>query len=91
MGKRVITISYHILRTGKPYDGSQYNWNAHQTKMVKQLRRVAARAQDLASEIHASEVDDTARAIATEAIHAFSSIAGIKGGFTLNAMPMMSP
>lgn len=85
VGKRIMKISYHILRTGKPYDGSQYQWNAHQTKMVKHLRRVAARAQDLAHEIHASEVDDTARAIATEAIHAFSSIAGIEGGFTLNA------
>ncbi len=77
-------LSYHILRTGKPYDGSRYQWNAHQTKMVKQLRRVAARAHDLAHQIHTSEVDDTARAIATEAIHAFSSIAGIEGGFTLS-------
>lgn len=53
--------------------------------MVKQLRRAAARAHDLASDIHTSEVDDTARALATEAIHAFNSIAGIEGGFTLSA------
>lgn len=85
VGKRIIQISYHILRTGKPYDGSRYHWNAHQTKMVKQLRRFAARAHDLASEIHTSEVDETARALATEAIHAFNSIAGIEGGFTLSA------
>lgn len=85
VGKRIIRISYHILRTGKPYDGSQYNFSARQTKMVKQLRRVVTRVHDLAGEIHASEVDETARAIATEAIHAFSSIAGIEGGFTLSA------
>ena len=85
VGKRVIRISYHILRTGKPYDGSQYHFSAHQSKMVKQLRRVAAQVHDLADEIHTSEVDDTTRAIATEAIHAFSSIAGIEGGFTLSA------
>jgi DNA-directed RNA polymerase alpha subunit len=30
-------------------------------------------------------VDDTARAIATDVIHAFSSLAGIEGGFTLKA------
>ncbi len=59
--------------------------------MVKQLRRVAARVHDLASEIHTSEVDDTARAIATEAIHAFSSIAGIEGGFTLSANALDEP
>ncbi len=53
--------------------------------MVKQLRRAAARAHDLAREIHTSEVDETARALATEAIHAFTSIAGIEGGFTLSA------
>ena len=85
IGKRIIHITYHILRTGKPYDGSRYNFNAHQEKMVKQLQKVATRAHDLANEIHASEVDETARAIATEAIHAFSSIAGIEGGFTLSA------
>lgn len=84
VGKRIIRISYHILRTGKPYDGNQYNFNAHQTNMVKQLRRVVTRVHDLAGEIHASEVDDTARAMATEAIHAFSAIAGIEGGFTLS-------
>ncbi len=85
VGKRIIQISSHILRTGKPYDGSRYNFSVHQSNMVKQLRRVATRVHDLADEIHASEVDDTARAIATEAIHAFSSIAGIEGGFTLSA------
>jgi hypothetical protein len=85
VGKRIIRMSYHLLRTGKPYDGSQYNFRAHQTQMGKQLRQVAARGHDLADEIHASEVDETARAIATEAIHAFSSIAGIEGGFTLSA------
>ena len=85
VGKRIIRMSYHILRTGKPYDGSQYNFRAHQTNMVKQLRRVVTRVHDLADEIHASEVDETARAIATEAIHAFRSIAGIEGGFTLRA------
>jgi hypothetical protein len=85
VGKRLIRISYHILRTGKPYDGNQYNFSAHQTNMVKQLRRVVTRVHDLAGDIHASEVDDTARAMATEAIHAFSSIAGTEGGFTLRA------
>ncbi len=54
----MMKISYHILRTGKPYNGSRYHWNTHQTKMVKQLRRAAARAHDLASEIHTSEIDD---------------------------------
>jgi len=34
VGKRVIHISYHILRTGKAYDGSRYHWTAHQTKMI---------------------------------------------------------
>ncbi len=36
-------------------------------------------------EIHQTEVDDTARAIATDVIHAFSSLAGIESGFTLKA------
>jgi transposase len=85
VGKRIIRISYHILRTGKPYDGSQYNFTARQTNMIKQLRQVTTRVHDLVEGIHRSEVDDTARAIATEAIHAFSSLAGIEGGFTLNA------
>lgn len=85
VGKRIIRISYHILRTGKPYDGSQYNFTARQTKMVKQLRQVTMRVHDLVENMHASEVDDTARAIATEAIQAFSSLAGIEGGFTLSA------
>ncbi len=53
--------------------------------MVTQLRRAAARAHDRAREIHTAEVDETARALATEAIHAFNSIAGIEGGFTLSA------
>ena len=61
------------------------------TKMVKQLRGVATRANDLANEIHTSEVDETARAIATEAINAFSSIAGIEGGFTLSANAIDEP
>ncbi|ETR70803.1 MAG: hypothetical protein OMM_08543, partial [Candidatus Magnetoglobus multicellularis str. Araruama] len=39
----------------------------------------------LAHEIHASEIDESARIIATEAIHALSSIAGIEGNFTLNS------
>ncbi len=85
VGKRLIRISYHIVRTATPYDGSQYHFTARQTKVVKQLRQVTTRVQDLVDNIHRSEVDDTARAIATEAIHAFSSIAGIEGGFTLNA------
>jgi len=85
VGKRGIHLSYHLLRTGKAYNGSRYHWNAHQTKMVKQLRHVAARAHDLAREMHTSEVDDTARSLATEAMHAFSSIAGIEGGLTLSA------
>ena len=29
IGKRIINISYHIIRTGKPYDGNQYNFNIH--------------------------------------------------------------
>ena len=85
VGKRIIRMSYHILRTGKPYNGDQYNFSVHQTNMVKQLKRVVTRVHDLAGEIHASDVDDTARAMATEAIHAFSAIAGIEGGFTLRA------
>lgn len=85
VGKRIIRISYHILRTGKPYDGSQYNFTARQTNVVKQLRHVSTRIHDLVEDIHHSEVDDTARAIATDVIHAFSSLAGIEGGFTLKA------
>jgi len=85
VGKRIIRASYPILRTGKPYDGSQDHFHAHQTTMLTQLKRGTARVHDLADEIHASEVDHTARAIVTEAINAFSSIAGIEGGFTLCA------
>lgn len=85
VGKRVVRISYHILRTGKPYDGSQYNFTARQTNVVKRLRQVSTRVHDLVEEIHHTEVDDTARAIATDVIHAFSSLAGIEGGFTLKA------
>jgi hypothetical protein len=85
VGKRIIRISFHIIRTGKPYDGSQYHFTARQTKMVKQLRQVATRVHDLVNDIHASEVDETTRAIATEAIHAFSALAGIEHGFTLSA------
>ncbi len=85
VGKRIIRASYHILRTGNPYDGSQYHFQAHQAKMLTQLKRVAARVHDLADEIPPAEVDNTARAIVTEAINAFSSIAGIEGGFTLCA------
>jgi transposase len=85
VGKRIVRISYHILRTGLPYDGSQYNFTARQTNVVKQLRRVSTRVHDLVAEIHQTEVDDTARAIATDVIHAFSSLAGIEGGFTLKA------
>jgi len=84
IGKRIINISYHIIRTGKPYDGNQYNFNTHQTKMVKRLKQVATRAQDLANEIHTSEVNESARVHATEAIHALSAIAGVEGCFTLN-------
>lgn len=91
VGKRIIRISYHIVRTGRPYDGSQYDFTAHQTKVVKQLRQVTTRVYDLVETIQASDVDDTARAIATEAIHAFSSIAGIEGGFTLNATTADEP
>jgi hypothetical protein len=85
VGKRVVRISYHILRTGTPYDGSQYNFTARQTTVVKRLRQVSTRVHDLVEEIHHTEVDDTARAIATDVIHAFSSLAGIEGGFTLKA------
>ena len=85
IGKRIINIAYHIIRTGKPYDGNRYNFNTHQTKMVKRLNQIATRAQDLASEIHASEIDESARVIAIEAIHALSSIAGVEGSFTLNS------
>lgn len=85
IGKRIINISYHIIRTGKPYDGNRYNFNAHQTKMEKRLKQVATCVQDLAHEIHASEIDESARIIATEAIHALSSIAGVEGNFTLNS------
>ena len=85
IGKRIIRITYHIIRTGKPYDGSRYNYNAHQTKTIKQLKNVATRANNIATEIHKSKVDDTTKAIATEAINALSSIAGIEGGFTLNS------
>ncbi len=91
IGKRIINISYHILRTGKPYDGNRYNFNTHQTKMVKRLKQVATRVHDLANEIHASEIDESARVLATEAIHALSSIAGIEGCFTLNAGVKDSP
>lgn len=85
VGKRVVRISYHILRTGTPYDGSQYNFTARQTNVVKRLRQVSTRVHDLVEEIHHTEVDDTARAIATDVIHVFSSLAGIEGGFTLKA------
>lgn len=85
VGKRVVRISYHILRTGNPYDGSQDNFSARQTNVVKRLRQVSTRVHDLVEEIHQAEVDDTARAIATDVIHAFSSLAGIEGGFTLKA------
>jgi DNA-directed RNA polymerase alpha subunit len=91
VGKRIIRISYHIVRTGQPYDGSQYDFTARQTKVVKQLRQVTTRVYDLVETIQASDVDDTARAIATEAMHAFSSIAGIEGGFTLNATTADEP
>lgn len=84
IGKRIINISYHIIRTGKPYDENKYCFNTHQTKMVKQLKQVATRVQDLANEMHDSEVDDSARVHASEAIHALSAIAGIEGSFTLN-------
>ena len=53
--------------------------------MVKHLRQVSTRVHDLVEDIHHSEVDNTARAIATEVIHAFSSLAEIEGGFTLKA------
>ena len=85
VGKRVIRMSFHILRTGKPYDGSRYHIHAHQTKMLKQLKSVVNRVHDLADEMHASEIDDTARAVATEAIHAFRSLTGTEEGFTLCA------
>jgi hypothetical protein len=91
VGKRIIRISYHIMRTGQPYDGSQYDFTARQTKVVKQLRQVTTRVYDLVETIQASDVDDTARAIATEAMHAFSSIAGVEGGFTLNATTADEP
>ncbi len=85
VGKRIVRISYHILRTGTPYDGSQYNFTARHTNVVKRLRHVSTRVHDLVKEIHQTEVDDTARAIATDVIHAFSSLAGIESGFTLKA------
>jgi hypothetical protein len=84
IGKRIINISYHIIRTGKPYDGNQYNFNTHQTKIVKRLKKVATRVQDLVNEIHTSEVDESARVHATEAINTLSVIAGVEGCFTLN-------
>jgi hypothetical protein len=85
VGKRIVRMSYHIVRTGTPYDGSQYNFTARQTTVVKRLRQVSMRVHDLVEEIHQAEVDETARAIATDVIHAFSSLAGIEGGFTLKA------
>ncbi len=91
VGKRIIHISYYILRTGHPYDGSQYDFTARHTKVVKQLRHVTTRIHDLVGTIHPSDVDDTARALATEAMHAFSSIAGIEGGFMLNATTADEP
>jgi hypothetical protein len=86
VAKRIVRISYHILRTGTPYDGSQYNFTARQTSMVKQLRQVSTRVRDLVEAMHQSEVNDTARTIATDVIHAVSSLAGIECGFTLTAM-----
>jgi transposase len=83
VGKRVIRTSFHILRTGKPYDGSRYHVGAHQTNMLKQLKLVVHRVHDLANDMHVSELDDTARAVVTEAIHAFRTLSGIEGGFTL--------
>jgi len=53
VGKRIIRASYPILRTGKPYDGSQDHFHAHQTTMLTQLKRGTARVHDLADEIHA--------------------------------------
>jgi len=85
VGKRLIRISYHIVRTGQPYDGDKYNFTARQTNMVKQLRQVSTRIHELVEDIHHAAVDDTARAIATDVIHAFSPLAGIEGGFTLKA------
>jgi hypothetical protein len=83
VGKRVVRASFHILRTGKPYDGSRYHVSAHQTNMLKQLKLVVHRVHDLTNEMHVSELDDTARAVVTEAIHAFRALAGVERGFTL--------
>ena len=85
VGKRIVRISYHILRTGTPYDGSQYNFTARQTSMVKQLRQVSTQVHDLVVAMHQSDIDETAKTIATDVIHAFSSLAGIECGFTLQA------
>ena len=46
VGKRVVRISYHILRTGNPYDGSQYNVTARQTNAVKRLQQVSTRVHE---------------------------------------------
>ena len=83
VGKRVMRASFHILRTGKPYDGSRYHVNAHQTNMLKQLKLVVHRVHDLTNEMHVSELDEMARAVITEALHAFRALTGVERGFTL--------
>ena len=84
IGKRIIKIAYHIVRTGKSYDGSRYNFNVHQTKMVKRLKQVSKHVNEIVNEIHASETDESAKIVVSEAIQGLSSIAGIEGAFRLN-------
>jgi hypothetical protein len=84
IGKRIIKSAYHIVRTGKAYDSSRYNFNNHQTQMVKKLKQVSRRINEIVHEIHVSEVDESAKIVVSEAIQGLSSIVGIGGAYSLN-------
>ena len=79
----LIESAYHIVRTGKGYDDSRYNFNNHQTQMVKKLKQVSRHVNKIVHEIHVSEDDESAKIVVSEAIQGLSSIAGIEGAYSL--------
>lgn len=84
VAKRIIIASFHVVRLGKEYDDSGYDYTVHKVKSVQKIRRMNKSIEEIEHGMKGEELDDMIKTAATETIAKMSSLIGIKGGLILN-------
>ena len=86
VAKRLITSVWHILSTAKPYSDDGYDYTANTTNATKATTKLARHANELATTLRATDLDDRGRAILLNSLTSLAALAGITST-TLSIVP----